>query len=270
MTPNTGLAILISYEGGYGDVIQFCRYVSLLKAEGATFITIICHPPLKKLLKSLEGLDCIISFDEEFSNNDWDFWTPLMSIPCYCKTRLNNIPNQIPYLAAQPYMIEDWAINLPRTGLNIGLSWHGNPLFENDSDRSLSSLQVLAPLWSVSNVNFISLQKDTDEIILEDSLDRLPLIHTGDHLRDFSDTAALIMNLDLVISVDTAVAHLAGALGKPCWVLLPEYKTDWRWLKDRADSPWYPNTMRLFRQSKMGDWNNVINDVVVALNQFVS
>jgi len=149
------------------------------------------------------------------------------------------------------------------------LVWKGNPLFENDADRSLPSLDVLAPLWDVDGVNFISLQKGAGEIEATNQTSELALINLGCQLEDFTDTAAVIMNLDLVICVDTAVAHLAGALGKPCWVLLPDYKTDWRWLKVRADTPWYPKTMRLFRQSTMGDWATVVREIVCALNQLV-
>ena len=265
-----GRSILISYEAGYGDVIQFCRYAEVLKAQGAISITIICHPPLKKLLASLEGVDIIISYDEEIPSSALDFWTPLLSIPYYCKTRIDTIPAKIPYLGATADLIEKWALLVPKAGFNVGLVWKGNPLFENDADRSLPSLDVLAPLWDVEGVNFISLQKGAGEIEVENLSSGLPLINLGCQLEEFTDTTAVIMSLDLVICVDTAVAHLAGALSKPCWILLPDYKTDWRWLTNRTDSPWYPKNIRLFRQQTMGDWTTIVQELVSALSQLVA
>jgi len=262
-----GKSILISYEAGYGDVIQFCRYSAVLKTQGAASITMICHPPLKRLLASMHGLDAVISYDEKITTSTWDFWTPLLSIPYHCKTRLDTIPAKIPYLGAQSNLIEKWRSALPKTGLNVGLVWKGNPLFENDADRSLPSLEMLAPLWNVAGVNFISLQKGAGELEAGSLPNGLPLVNLGCQLEDFTDTAAVVMNLDLLICVDTAVAHLTGALGKPCWVLLPDYKTDWRWLTKRTDSPWYPKSMRLFRQQTMGDWTAIVQELVFALSQ---
>jgi lipoprotein NlpI len=267
--PLIGKSILISHEAGLGDVIQFCRYATLLKSQGVKSITLICHPALKNLFTELEDVDIVIDFNEPIPASDRDFWTPLLSIPFYCKTRLDSIPAKIPYLRAPLNSIEKWAPLIPKAKLRAGLVWKGNALFENDADRSLPSLAVLAPLWSVADIKFIGLQKGAGEDDAACNYESLPLTNLGPQLEDFADTAAVIACLDLVICVDTAVAHLAGALGKPCWVLLPDYKTDWRWLKDRTDSPWYPNSMRLFRQSSMGDWTTVVNEVVVALNQLV-
>jgi Tfp pilus assembly protein PilF len=264
-----GKSILISYEAGYGDVIQFCRYAAVLKAQGAASITMICHPPLKRLLASMQELDTVISYDENITTYTWDFWTPLLSIPYHCKTCLDTIPAKIPYLGASPNLIEKWRSTLPKAGLNVGLVWKGNPLFENDADRSLPLLEVLAPLWNVAGVNFISLQKGAGELAIGHLSSGLPLINLGCQLEDFADTAAVAISLDLLICVDTAVAHLAGALGKPCWVLLPDYKTDWRWLTNRTDSPWYPKKMRLFRQQAMGDWTSIVQELVFALSQLV-
>ncbi|MFA6920403.1 MAG: tetratricopeptide repeat protein [Gallionella sp.] len=258
-----GKSLLIVYEAGLGDMIQFCRYAALLKDQGTASITLLCHPPLKTLLANVDGVDEIIGYDEAFPASGWDYWTPLLSIPGYCNTRLESIPAKIPYLHAQPDLIDKWAALIPIKGLRVGLVWKGNPLFENDADRSLSSLDVLAPLWNVQGVTFISLQKGEGEN--ESPPDGHSLIRPGP--QDFADTAAILANLDLVISVDTAVAHLAGALGKRCWTLLPEYKTDWRWLKERTDTPWYPGVMRLYRQETMGDWAPVIARVVHDLEQ---
>jgi len=263
----TGKSMLICHEAGYGDVIQLCRYAGVLKQQGAASITLLCHPSLKALLATLAGADSIISFDEPLPSSGWDFWTPLLSIPHHCGTRIETIPAAIPYLHASAARIEKWGQFIPKQGLRVGLVWKGNPQFENDADRSLPSLAVLAPLWSVAGVTFIGLQKGAGEN--EMPPDNLPLVRLGSQLADFADTAAAISCLDLVICVDTAAAHLTGALGKPCWLLLPEYKTDWRWLTERCDTPWYPGVMRLFRQSGMGDWTSVIAEVVGALEQRV-
>lgn len=261
-----GKSLLIGHEAGLGDMIQFSRYVPMLKACGAK-TTLICHPPLKILLTTLAGIDNVISYEDVLPAMSWDFWTPLLSIPHYCNTRLESIPADIPYLHASPELVEKWAKILPQDRVRVGLVWKGNPKFENDADRSLPSLDVLAPLARVNGVSLIGLQKGEGE---NDTFsDGHPIRNLGSQLFDFADTAAVIANLDLVICVDTAVAHLAGSLGKPCWVLLPEYKTDWRWLAERTDSPWYPRVMRLFRQRNIGDWVIVVDEVAVALERFV-
>ena len=266
----SGKSVLIGYEAGLGDMIQFCRYAPLLKAEGAAYITLICHPPLKTLFEALEGVDAVIAFDEAIPASGWDFWTPLLSIPYHCKTRLDCIPAAIPYLRTPVGRIKEWAQLLPKDGLRVGLAWKGNPLFENDPDRSIPSLALLAPIGAVAGVNLVSLQKGAGEDEAGKPPDGISLIELGSQLTDLADTGAVVMNLDLVICVDTAVAHLTGALGKPCWVMLPAYKTDWRWLIERTDSPWYPGIMRLFRQPVMGDWASVIAEVVDALEQLIS
>lgn len=260
-----GKSILIIYEAGHGDMIQFCRYAAVLKKQGAKVITLVCHPALKTLFACLDSVDILHGLDEAVPVSGYDYWTLPLSIPCYCNTRLDNIPAQIPYLRAPEERIAKWAARLPQGKLRVGLVWKGNPHFENDADRSLPSLDVLSPLWGVAGVDFISLQKGAGE---EEAMHpSMPLVYIGSQLEDFADAAGAVMNLDLVICVDTAIAHLAGALGKPCWVLLPDYKTDWRWLKERTDSPWYPGNMRLFRQNRMGDWKPVIAEVVDALKQ---
>ncbi len=264
-----GKSILISFEAGHGDVIQFCRYAEILKERGALAITLVCHPPLKTLLASLTSVDTVIAFDEQIPKSGWDYWTPLLSIPYHVKTRINSIPANIPYLQAPAELIQKWAAMLPDDGLRVGLVWKGNPLFENDADRSLPALEVLAPLWQIDGVRFISLQKGAGEQEAAQPPAGLSLLDLGSQLVDFADTAAVVVNLDLVICVDTAVAHLTGALGRPCWVMLPYYKADWRWLKDRTDSPWYPGSMRLFRQPSMGDWSFVVAEMSLALQQFV-
>lgn len=258
-----GKSLLIAFEAGYGDMIQFCRYAAVLKAQGARKIAVVCHPPLKSLFATLKGADVVASYEEAVPTAEYDFWSPPLSLPYYCGTRVASIPADIPYLRADPQRSAYWAAQLPQDGLRVGLVWKGNPRFENDADRSLPSLESLAPLWSVPGVRFISLQKGAGED--EAAASAHPLLALGPRVADFADTAAIVANLDLVIAVDTAVAHLAGALGKPCWVLLPYYRTDWRWLAERADSPWYPGVMKLFRQPAMGDWAPAIVAAQAAL-----
>lgn len=265
--PLAGKSILLGYEAGHGDMIQFCRYATVLKAQGAASVTLVCPPALKTLFASLQSVDRVIALDEAIPADGWDYWAPLLSLPCHCQTRLDSIPADLPYLYARSDLVEKWAAALPREGVRIGLVWKGNPRFENDADRSLPALDTLAPLAAVAGVHFVSLQKGAGEDEAARPPAGMSLTHVGSQLQDFADTAAVVANLDLVISVDTAVAHLAGALGKPCWVLLPEYKTDWRWMVERTDSPWYPQTMRLFRQTVMGDWHAVITEVLAALRQ---
>jgi ADP-heptose:LPS heptosyltransferase len=148
--------------------------------------------------------------------------------------------------------------------------WKGNPRFENDAERSLPNLKSLETLGAVKRVRFFSLQKGAGEDEAANPPVDLPVVNLGPHISDFADSAAIVANLDLVICVDTAIAHLAGAMGKNCWVLLPDYKTDWRWLTRRNDSPWYPGVMRLFRQPRTGDWTTVVSGVRVALERFAS
>jgi len=262
-----GKAIAIGFEAGHGDMIQFCRYATRLKERGAARVAIVSHPGLKTLLRTLPGVDQVWGFDEAVPADGWDYWTLPMSLPKFFDTRIADVYAPVPYLSADPELRRHWAAQLPQAGLRVGLAWQGNANFENDADRSLDSLQMLAPLGAVAGVQFVSLQKGPGEEQAARPPDGMRLVAAGAALRDFADTAALVANLDLVISVDTAVAHLAGALGVPCWLLLPDYRPDWRWLAGRDDTPWYPQ-MRLFRQRAGGigiGWDAVIADVAAAL-----
>jgi hypothetical protein len=254
--PLQGRSLVIALEAGQGDMIQFCRYAPLLKARGAARIAVVCHASLRRLFTTLEGVDEVYAFDGAVPAEGWDFWTHPMRLPALFGTDLAGIPSA-PYLSAEPELVRHWQCLLPHQGLRVGLAWKGNPDFENDADRSLPSLLTLAPLANVP-AHFVSLQKGAGEEKAPPA--GMALQAVGPKLRDFADTAAVIANLDLVISVDTAVAHLAGALGKPCWLLLPDYRCDWRWMTERNDTPWYPS-MRLFRQSNAGDWTPVIDAV---------
>lgn len=263
--PIAGKSILIGVEAGYGDMIQFCRLAGELKERGAARVSVLCHPPLKRLFRRLDGLDEVLAVGDQAPGNPWDYWCPPLSLPHLCGIRLDSIPAHLPYLSAAPELVEKWAgfMDSPDNKLRVGLVWKGNPCFENDRERSLASVNELAPLCDVAGIRYFSLQKGAGED--EAASPPFPLLHLGSAISDFADTAAIIANLDLLISVDTAVAHLAGALGKPCWAMLPDYKTDWRWLTGREDSPWYPGVMRLFRQGSTGSWSPVISNIKSAL-----
>ncbi len=255
----SGRTILLHAEQGLGDTIQFCRYAALVADTGAR-VALEVHAPLKFLLADLKGIDRIVAKGEALP--DFDVHCPLLSLPLAFETRLDTIPAAVPYITPSPSAAAAWDEMLgPRTGPRVGLVWSGNAIFKNDHNRTIG-LAALRPLLK-PDISFVSLQKDIrddDRLVLEE----LAMIrHFGDDLLDFSDTAALTSLMDLVISVDTSVAHLAGAMGVPTWVLLPEIP-DWRWLLNRDDSPWYPS-VRLFRQRTQGDWAPVIDDIAQAL-----
>jgi len=249
-----------------GDMLLLCRYVAVLRDLGAAHVSMLCHAPLKTLLQTLDGLDEVIAIGEAVPAEGRDYWVPVLSLPGLCGTTLETIPSFPSYLSAQPQAVQDWADRLSPARLRVGLAWKGNAQFENDDARSLASLDALAPLGAVEGVQFVSLQKGAGE---DEISDAITLAAGGAALGDMADTAALIANLDLVISVDTAVAHLAGALGKPCWLLLPDYLPDWRWLSGRLDSPWYP-AMRLFHQPSIGGWEPLIGHVADELAREVA
>jgi hypothetical protein len=253
-------------EQGFGDEIQFCRYLPLLKKVGAARITLVCKAPLKTLFDTLEGVDAVIPADLAAAAIEaHDYWTYLLSIPLHLPIEGPAIPVQLPYLHALPERRERWSSQIPDGGFRVGLVWKGNSFHHNDMHRSLPDSATLAPLWSVPGVRFISLQKGMGEDEAAKPPAGQPLTHLGAALVDFADTAAVIEQLDLVICVDTAVAHLAGALAKLCWVLLSAHRSDWRWLHGSNETPWYPRAVRLFRQTPGSGWNPVITEVKNAL-----
>lgn len=264
-----GKRLLIWPEQGFGDEIQFCRYLPLLKAQGAARITLVCKDPLAELFASVEGADAVIPLSAAGKLPRQDFWTLPLSLPLWLQTTPETIPTPIPYLAAPPARLEKWRQRLPTAGLRVGLSWKGSGAHHNDAHRSLAQLRDLAPLWQVPGVSFVSLQKGTGETEALAAPADQPIAALGHQIEDFADSAALVAQLDLVICVDTAVAHLAGALGKRCWVLLPARETDWRWLRGRQDSPWYPGTMRLFRQPQPGQWATLLATLAAELAALV-
>ncbi|MFZ6849294.1 tetratricopeptide repeat protein [Undibacterium sp. RuRC25W] len=259
-----GKSILICFEGGFGDMIQFSRYASVLKANGASRVSLICHPALTALFDRMPELDDVYSYHLDVDKSGWDYWVPLISLPFLCGTRLESIPAHIPYLRADPEKIASFSSLFSDKTFKVGLVWQGNTLFENNDDRSIPQLAMLSPVLELDGMEFISLQKGAGESQIHQYAG-LRVVPGGEFIQDFADTAALISQLDLVITVDTSVAHLTGALGKTCWVLLPDYRADWRWMTARDDSPWYPEVMRLFRQQPDENWTAVARRVATEL-----
>jgi tetratricopeptide (TPR) repeat protein len=255
--------LLVSADAGHGDTLQFCRYVPQIAASAGTTILSV-QPALMRLLSRLPGVSEIVT--EGGRPSSFDLWCPLMSLPYAAGTTLETIPATTPYLTADPADVVHWRERLAGfAGPRVGLCWAGG---RSNLDRRRSiTLDTLAPLGAVSGVQFISLQKGPPATQVARPPHGMELYDFTEELDDFADTAALIDNLDLVISVDTAVAHLAGALGKPVW-LLNRFDTDWRWLQNRDDSPWYPS-LRLFRQPTHGDWPSVISRVQGALQRLL-
>ena len=244
-----GQAILIWPEQGYGDLIQFCRFAQMLKDRGARKVIAAARAPIVTLLAETRGVDLAVSVDAPLTNLDIDTWCWLMSLPRLVGIRTPiDIPQLLPYLSAPPAARErmrGWIEKLSRP--RIGLVWKGNPEHQNDRHRSFPGVQAFAPVAKAIAASFVNLQYGdaTNQIAGEVAL-HIP----APGISSFADAAAVIEQLDLVITVDTAFAHLAGALGKHVWVILPARGVDWRWLKARDDSPWYPGVMRLFRQER--------------------
>jgi tetratricopeptide (TPR) repeat protein len=252
-----GRRILLTCEQGHGDIFQFARYAPLLGRHGAR-VSLQVYLEQKELMQTLEGVETIIAMGEK--EPPYDIVTPLLSLPLVFGTELDNIPADVPYLHAPPARLEAWQQRLgPRTQPRVGLAWWGS---QHIPKRSLT-IGALLPVLLLPGIEIHVLQKElpSDQ---RDWLATHPLvIDHGHELHDYADTAALISLLDLVVTIDTSVAHLAGALGKPVWIML-QYSADWRWLLDCDDSPWYP-TARLFRQHLRGDWNGVVADVASEL-----
>ena len=258
----SGKTLLLLPEQGYGDTIQFIRYVPLLKARGTEKISVICKPVLAPLLRTVEGIDALVTDPQALHVHD--YWASLMSLPQCMDTSVESIPAKIPYVGVFTNRLESWQARLPNDGLRVGLVWKGNADHENDAQRSLSHFSDLAPLWSVSGIRFISLQVGDAETQADECKVLQPALCLGREIRDFGDTAAIIAHLNLVICVDTAIAHVAGALGVACWLMLPQTGVDWRWHRTGTGSPWYPNDMYLFRQREEG-WPALIEEVKDAL-----
>jgi tetratricopeptide (TPR) repeat protein len=249
--------ILLHAEQGSGDTIQFVRYAPLVAQRGAKKVVLEVQRELVPLLADIVGADLVIARGAPLP--DFDLHCPLLSLPLAFATDQATIPAEIPYLAPPEQRIAAWRDRLPQGRPLIGLTWSGGVWHDNDLNRSMT-LATLAPLLDVAGIAFVSLQHEVracDLPVLQESPN---LFRFETRFGDFADTAAAISLLDAVISVDTAVAHLAGALGKPLLLVLP-YAADYRWLRERQDSPWYP-TAKLYRQSKFGDWDAVVQTLI--------
>jgi tetratricopeptide (TPR) repeat protein len=254
--PLTRKTILVHAEQGLGDVIQFARYVPQL-ARGGAKVVMEVHAELAALLSRLDGVASVVGRGAALPA--YDVHCPVGSLPLALHTEVATIPANVPYLAAIEERIAKWRDTLGHLpSPRIAVAWSGRVDHANDRNRSIV-LERFAPLLAAGQGSFVSIQRELRDGDA-DALARLPNVtHVGDALNDFDDTAAVLALADLVISVDTSVVHLAGAMGRPVWVLLP-FQPDWRWLLDRGDSPWYP-TARLFRQPAPGDWASVIAQV---------
>lgn len=266
--PMRDQTLLLYTEQGAGDAIQFVRYLPWV-AQRCGQVKVVCPPSLLPLFAHLPGIDDLRT-PGDIALEAFDAHLPLMSLPYLAQTTLETIPAIVPYLQADPSRCP-----LPPSGdrPRIGIVWGGSPTHGNDRHRS-TPLQAWEAVLQLSNLAFYSLQKgdgrrpvsrDHRAQALAQFPDTLPVHDLDPIIQDYGDTAAVIAQLDLVISVDTSVAHLAGAMAKPCWTLL-SYSADWRWLRDRNDSPWYP-TMRLFWQTQPGDWAGVLSRVAAALRE---
>ncbi len=247
-----GRRVLLWAEQGLGDTIQFIRYAPEVAERGAQVI-VSCPRPLERLLATCPGVSEVVP--EGTIRTDFACQAPLMSLPRIFGTAVDTIPSHVPYLAADPELTAQWRDELVgRDGFKVGIAWQGNPDHKKDRHRSFP-LARFEPLAGLPGVRLFSLQKGPGIKQLEELSGRFLVTDLGSRLGDFSDTAALVQNLDLVITPDTSLAHLAGALGVPVWVPIP-FASDWRWLLERDDTPWYP-TMRLYRQRRWGDWDEV-------------
>jgi len=265
----TGKTILLYGEQGFGDQIQFFRYARVVKDLGANVI-VQAHPRLLRLLKSGSGFDLLIARTQ--APPSFDAQASFMSLPRILSSTIETIPSQPSYLAAEPALVQHWSDKLNRRpGLKIGIAWQGNPGYLGDRFRSLD-LSNFENLANMPEIRLINLQ-------VGQAAKHLSLCKFGSRIEDYSDqvdmgddafidTAAIISNLDIVISCDSSVAHLAGALGKPTWILLNQ-DAEWRWFIDRADSPWYPS-VKLFRQNKLSDWKPVLTQVQEELTRIAT
>jgi Glycosyltransferase family 9 (heptosyltransferase) len=266
-----GKTMVVVSEQGFGDSLQFCRYLPLLKRQGLKRLNLVCPSALVTLMETVDGVDACVTSSRSLDIPAHDCSCFMMSLPLRFHTTVDTIPAAVPYLRAPADRLPTWRERLPSEGFKVGLVWAGNPRPDMpganavDRRRSLDARAFL-PLLAIPGLTFISLQLGDATRPQLDSIPRdiRPLDPMGD-VRDFADTAAIIECLDLVISVDTSTAHVAGALNKPVWIL-SRYDACWRWLRERDDSPWYPS-VRLFRQSTPGHWGDAIERVAVALKK---
>ena len=258
--------LLVHYEQGLGDVLQFIRYLPLVKALGGTVI-FETPQPIRDLIQDWGCIDeLIVSNQQRPAHTAFDLQTSLLDLPGLFQTTLDNLPGKRPYIRAEPTRVKHWADRFPEAGFKVGLVWAGGAVGrQRVASLGLRScqLQDLAPISMIPDVKLFGLQKGPGSAQINALSSNFLTRNVGEEFADFADTAGAVENMDLVISIDTSVAHLAGAMGKPTWVLL-KYDADWRWLLERTDSPWYPS-MRLFRQARNETWPTVIERVTQAL-----
>jgi Flp pilus assembly protein TadD len=264
--PLPGRTLFVVADQGFGDTFQFARFLSEVKARSQARVILECQSDVKSLLQGMTDVDVVVS-DEE-PTPEFDCWISLTNLPGLFDVELDTLPADVPYLVseAEPNSATAAFVNrVPPDHLKVGLVWQGNPRQARDAMRSCSPKHFGA-MAGVERVMFFSLQKGAaSETGLTELQEGIPIVDLSPMLHDFSETATAMTELDLIITVDTATAHLAGALGRPVWALLC-HTPDWRWHLDRDDSPWYP-TMRLFRQPSWGDWGSVISEVTNALRE---
>jgi Tfp pilus assembly protein PilF len=268
-SPLEGRSILLYTEQGLGDTLQFIRYAPLVKQRGGS-VLVECPASLVPLLSRCPGIDRLVAAGSDLP--EFDVQAPLLSLPLLCGTTLATVPAQVPYLFPNPDEVEHWRRALgPAPGLKVGIAWQGNPEYVNDRFRSVP-LAEFEPLARLPGVRLYSLQKGPGTEQLRALAGRFAVSELAADLDAtggaFLETAAVMKNLDLVVCSDTALAHLAGGLGVPVWVALPA-AADWRWLRDREDSPWYP-TMRLFRQAALGAWGPVFERLGAEVRKLVA
>lgn len=268
--PLDGRTILLHHEQGLGDTLQFVRYATVLKQQGAGRVVVKAQKPLMKLLASGEGIDELVCDDASLPR--FDTHVPMLSVPGILKTTFDTIPGQVPYIHPGPQLVAKWKQRLDKyEGFKIGIAWQGSPDFHADAQRSIP-LRHFAKLAAVLGIRLFNFQKGFGTEQLDALNGQFEVVCFGDELDGeagpFMDTAAIMRNLDLVIAPDTSIIHLAGALGVPAWIAL-SISPDWRWFLNRDDSPWYP-TVRLFRQQTLGDWDDVFTRMADALQRRLS
>jgi tetratricopeptide (TPR) repeat protein len=257
-----GKRLFVHCEQGLGDNIQFVRYLPMVKARGGT-VVLETPRPLIGLLRDFPGIDELVEHrPDQGPATHFDVYASLLDMPSIFGTTLETIPAEVPYIGADPAKVEYWRDKLAGPGFKVGIVWAGSPTHGNDRYRSCK-LQCFAPLTEIGGVSLYGLQKGSAAAEIDELAGTMPITSLSQEFEDFTDTAAAIENLDLVISVDTSVLHLAGAMGKTVWAILP-YAPEWRWMLNRRDSPWYP-TMKLFRQDTRNGWGAVLHRVAEEL-----
>jgi hypothetical protein len=260
-----GKTVLVHFEHGFGDTIQYCRYLVPLHQAGAK-ILFHAQEQLKSLVQSLDAPITFVNLDDP--SLSYDYHVPLMSLPLVFGTTLETIPAKTSYLSADKALVETWRARLGGGGFKIGICWMGDMAHIKGHNGRFFPADCFAPLAQLPNVRLISLQKGEGERQLDSLPASMTVERPGEDWKSFADTAAIMKCLDLVITTDTVIANLAGALGVPTWVAI-QAVPDWKWMFDRSDSPWYP-TMRLFRQKTEGDWQTVFAEIKEALSDIVA